>query len=324
MIIINIGMNCWVPDGFAVVGERLRFYSVGVVLEGVLSKERCENVKMSGIRFSESVEIVRFHSSDGNTYRVEDVVSAEQPLEIRVRGQSVAITMRTPGHDRELAAGFAISEGLIKEPSQLLEVDHCRRGEAEHPENIVNLYLDAATPWDLEKLSRHVFASSSCGICGKASLEAIRSLWPPVRSDFRIGTAQVLSLPRQLWRAQAEFQRTGGLHAAALFDLDGRIVCVREDVGRHNAVDKIIGWSFLNGCFPLESRLLLVSGRASFEIMQKALAGRVSFVAAVSAPSSLAVEFAKENGQTLVGFLRPDGFNVYSNPERIQASSSFS
>ena len=308
----------------AVGGERLRFYSVGVVLEGVLSKERCENIKMSGIRFSESVEIVRFHSSDRNTDRVEDVVSAEQPLEIRVRGQSVAITMRTPGHDRELAAGFAISEGLIKEPSQLLEVDHCRRGEAEHPENIVNLYLDAATPWDLEKLSRHVFASSSCGICGKASLEAIRSLWPPVRSDFRIGAAQVLSLPRQLWRAQAEFQRTGGLHAAALFDLDGRIVCVREDVGRHNAVDKVIGWSFLNGDFPLESRLLLVSGRASFEIMQKALAGRVSFVAAVSAPSSLAVEFAKENGQTLVGFLRPDGFNVYSAPERIQASSSFS
>lgn len=279
---------------------------------------------MSGIRFSESVEIVRFHSSDGCAERVEDVVSAEQPLEIRVRGQSVAITMRTPGHDRELAAGFAISEGLIKEPSQLLEVDHCRRGEAEHPENIVNLYLDAATPCDLEKLSRHVFASSSCGICGKASLEAIRSLWPPVRSDFRIGEAQVLSLPQQLRRAQAEFQRTGGLHAAALFDLDGRIVCVREDVGRHNAVDKVIGWSFLNGDFPLERRLLLVSGRASFEIMQKALAGRLPFVAAVSAPSSLAVEFAKENGQTLVGFLRPDGFNIYSAPERIQVFSSFS
>lgn len=278
---------------------------------------------MSGIRFSESIEIVRFHSSDGSAERVKDVVSAEQPLEIRVRGQSVAITMRTPGHDRELAAGFAISEGLINEPSQLLEVDHCRREEAEHPENIVNLYLDASTPCDLEKLSRHVFASSSCGICGKASLEAIRNLWPPVRSDFRIGAAQVLSLPQQLWRAQAEFQRTGGLHAAALFDLDGRIVCVREDVGRHNAVDKVIGWSFLNGRFPLESCLLLVSGRASFEIMQKALAGRVPFVASVSAPSSLAVEFAKENAQTLAGFLRPDGFNVYSVPERIQASSSF-
>lgn len=283
-----------------------------------------EIVKMSGIRFSESVEIVRFHSSDGSAEWVKDVVSAEQPLEIRVRGQSVAITMRTPGHDRELAAGFAISEGLIKEPSQLLEVDHCRRGEAEHPENIVNLYLDASTPCDLEKLSRHVFVSSSCGICGKASLEAIRNLWPPVRSGFCIEIAQVLSLPRQLWRAQAEFQRTGGLHAAALFDLDGRIVCVREDVGRHNAVDKVIGWSFLNGCFPLENHLLLVSGRASFEIMQKALAGRVPFVAAVSAPSSLAVEFAKENRQTLVGFLRPDGFNVYSAPERIQTSSSFS
>ena len=279
---------------------------------------------MSGIRFFETAEIVRFHSSDGRTERVEDFVSAEQPLEIRVRGQSVAITMRTPGHDRELAAGFAISEGIINDPAQLLEIGHCRREESEHPENIVNLYLDADAPCDLEKLSRHVFASSSCGICGKASLEAIRNLWPPVRSDFRIASAQVLSLPRQLQRAQAEFQRTGGLHAAALFDSDGSIVCVREDVGRHNAVDKVIGWSFLNGCFPLEGRLLLVSGRASFEIMQKALAGRVPFVAAVSAPSSLAVEFAKENGQTLVGFLRPAGFNVYSAPERIQSSSSFS
>ena len=275
---------------------------------------------MGEIRFSEASEIVRFHSSDGRTERVEDVVSAEQPLEIRVRGQSVAITMRTPGHDRELAAGFALSEGLINEPSQLLEVDHCRREESEHPENIVNLYLDAAAPCDLEKLSRHVFASSSCGICGKASLEAIRNLWPPIESDFRITAAQLLSLPRHLRRAQAEFQRTGGLHAAALFDSDGRIVCVREDVGRHNAVDKVIGWSFLNGDFPLENRLLLVSGRASFEIMQKALAGRLPFVAAVSAPSSLAVEFAKENRQTLVGFLRPAGFNIYSSPERIQAS----
>ena len=283
-----------------------------------------KSAKMSGIRFSESVEIVRFHSSDGSRERLEDCVSTEQPLEIRVRGQSVAITMRTPGHDRELAAGFAISEGLINEPSQLLEVDHCRQEEAEHPENIVNLYLGADAPCDLEKLSRHVFASSSCGICGKASLEAIGNLWPPIESDFRIAAAQVLSLPRRLRRAQAEFQRTGGLHAAALFDSDGRIVCVREDVGRHNAVDKVIGRSFLNGDFPLEGRLLLVSGRASFEIMQKALAGRVPFVAAVSAPSSLAVEFAKENRQTLVGFLRPAGFNVYSAPERIQASSSSS
>ncbi len=321
-------MSCWVSDGLRwlrLVGGRLRFYRIGV--DWVEAEQRTilyENVKMSGIRCSETAEIVRFHSSNGNTERVEDVVSAEQPLEIRVRGQSVAITMRTPGHDRELAAGFAISEGLIDDSAQLLEVDHCRREEAEHPENIVNLYLDADAPCDLQKLSRHVFASSSCGICGKASLEAIRNLWPPVRSDFRIASAQVLSLPQQLWRAQAEFQRTGGLHAAALFDSDGAIVCVREDVGRHNAVDKVIGWSFLNGCFPLESRLLLVSGRASFEIMQKALAGRVPFVAAVSAPSSLAVEFAKENGQTLVGFLRSAGFNVYSAPERIQASSSFS
>lgn len=284
----------------------------------------CKSIIMSGIRFSEAVEIVRFHSSDKSAEQIEDVVSAEQPLEIRVRGQSVAITMRTPGHDRELAAGFAISEGLIKEPSQLLEVEHCRREEAEHPENIVNLYLDADAPCDLQKLSRHVFASSSCGICGKASLEAIGNLWPPVGSGFRIAAAQLLSLPRQLRRAQAEFQRTGGLHAAALFDSDGRIVCVREDVGRHNAVDKVIGRSFLNGDFPLEGRLLLVSGRASFEIMQKGLAGRVPFVAAVSAPSSLAVEFAKENRQTLVGFLRPAGFNIYSAPERIQASSSSS
>ncbi len=275
---------------------------------------------MAEVRFSETAAVVRFRS-DGQMERVADVVSAEQPLEIRVRGQSVAITMRTPGHDRELAAGFAISEGLVKAPAQFLEAAHCRREEAEHPENIINLYLGAGTACDLEKLSRHVFASSSCGICGKASLEALRNHWPPVQSDFRIASERLLSLPGRLRQAQVEFQRTGGLHAAALFDSDGALVCVREDVGRHNAVDKVIGWSFINGRFPLENCLLLVSGRASFEIMQKALAGRVPFVAAVSAPSSLAVESAKENRQTLAGFLRPAGFNVYSAPERIRASA---
>ncbi len=259
----------------------------------------------------------RFYG-DGRQHNTTDHVSTEQPLELRIRGESIAITMRTPGHDFELAAGFAVSEGLIRNPGQFLEIAHCRREESEHPENIVNLYLDAEC--DIRSLSRHVYASSSCGICGKASLEAIRSQWPAVDSELRVSADRLWSLPQRLHEAQKEFQRTGGLHAAALFDRHGTLLCLREDVGRHNAVDKVIGWSFLNDRYPLVNSLLLVSGRASFEIMQKALAARIPLVAAISAPSSLAVACARENRQTLIGFLRDGRFNAYSEPERILTS----
>ena len=263
-----------------------------------------------------STEIVRC-SSQGNRETIKDFVTTEQPLEIRIRGESIAITMRTPGHDQELAAGFAISEGIINQAEQLVEVAHCRRNEAEHPENIINVYLDSSTSCDLKKLSRHVFASSSCGVCGKASIEAIRQQCPAVNSNFVIRPETLRLLPQELRNGQSDFQQTGGLHAAGLFTGDGSPLCVREDVGRHNAVDKVIGWSLLNGQFPMEDHILLVSSRASFEIMQKALVARVPFVAAISAPSSLAVEFARENQQTLVGFLRESAFNIYSHPQRV-------
>ena len=265
---------------------------------------------------SQSLQVHRCRS-DGTVERVRDRVSTEGPLEIRIRGRSVAITMRTPGHDRELAAGFAISEGLLAAREDLVDIAHCRQEEASHPENIINIYLPGHAACDLEGLTRHVFASSSCGICGKASLEALHNHWPPLRSRFRISPRELLRLPSRLREVQREFRRTGGLHAAALFDREGSLVCIREDVGRHNAVDKAIGRAFLERNFPLEDHLLLVSGRASFEILQKALAARIPFVAAISAPSSLAVEAARENGQTLVGFLREESFSVYSRPEGI-------
>ena len=265
---------------------------------------------------SESVQIVRARRDSGRT-TLGDFVSVEQPLEIRIRGRSVAVTMRTPGNDRELAAGFILSENLIQHPGQIVDVAHCRRGEAEYPENIVNVFLPASVDLDWEKLTRHFFASSSCGICGKASLEAVRENWAPVESRWTLSSKVLLNLPDRLHGDQTAFHQTGGLHAAALVRASGETICVREDVGRHNAVDKVIGWSLLENHFPLTDYALMVSGRASFEIMQKALAARVPIVAAVSAPSSLAVEFAKENGQTLVGFLRESGFNIYSHPERI-------
>ncbi|MCS1407973.1 MAG: Sulfurtransferase FdhD [Verrucomicrobia subdivision 3 bacterium] len=271
---------------------------------------------MNRSQLSAPADIARFHA-DGRIEHLADSLSPEQPLEIRIQGRSLAITMRTPGHDPELAAGLALSEGLIQSPDQLIDASHCRRQEAQNPENILNLFLRPSAKLDPKKLSRRLLASSSCGICGKTSLEAIQNAWPPVQSNFTIPPERLLSLPKRLRQTQWTFQQTGGLHAAALFDQYGSLLCLREDVGRHNAVDKAIGHCLFNGPFPLHDRLLLISGRASFEIMQKALAARIPFVAAISAPSSLAVECAQANRQTLVGFLRPPSFNCYASPERL-------
>lgn len=268
-----------------------------------------------------SIPISRYTTKRG-LEQVTDLVSVEQPLELRIRGRSIAITMRTPGHDQELAAGFVVSEGIVTHPEQIVEIAPCKRSEATHPENIINVFLTQDTVCEWEHLSRHVFASSSCGICGKASIEAIQSKWPPIESSFSLKLPILRELSNRLVETQSEFQQTGGLHAAALFRSDGSLICIREDVGRHNAVDKVIGWSLLNNAFPLTDSFLLVSSRASFEIMQKALAARIPLVAAVSAPSSLAVEFAHENRQTLVGFVRESSFNIYSHPERVRDSSA--
>jgi len=246
----------------------------------------------------------------------QDLLVREEPLEIRVRGKSVAVTMRTPGQDRDLAAGFLLTEGVIRQPSDILEIAPCR--ESDDSENVLNVFLSPAVQVDFDRLTRHVFASSSCGVCGKATIEAVHQQFEPIHSDITISRATLAKLPAKMKRAQKTFAATGGLHAAAIFDLPGSLLFSAEDVGRHNAVDKVLGYGFLQTKFPFDTHVLLVSGRASFEIMQKALAGRVPIVCAISAPSSLAVEFARESGQTLVGFLRERRMNVYSGPERLR------
>lgn len=248
-----------------------------------------------------------------------DLVAQEEPLEIRVKGQSIAITMRTPGHDEELALGFLVSEGLITKRADILEVAYCPNpSDPSSRDNILNVFSEPSLDFSVEKFSRHVFISSSCGICGKASIEMVHQHFPPVTSNVSMAAETLRGLPDALRSTQSTFEETGGLHAAAIFATDGTLVVAREDVGRHNAVDKVIGFAFLQSGLPLERHVLLVSGRASFEIVQKALAARIAIVAAISAPSSLAVELAQDSGQTLIGFLRGPSFNVYSHAERIE------
>jgi FdhD protein len=243
-----------------------------------------------------------------------DELAAEEPLEIRVENRVIAVTMRTPGHDDELAAGFLFSEGVIGRREQVVSI-------ASHPRNmtrnVIGVFLADGVEVDFKRLERHTFVSSSCGLCGKTSIDAVRRLFAPIRSGVRMDATVLLQLPDTLRAQQTAFARTGGLHAAGVFDLDGNLIVSREDIGRHNAVDKILGHGFLNGLLPYDRHVLMVSGRASFEIMQKALAGRLPIIAAVSAPSSLAVEFAKASRQTLAGFVRGDRMNVYTESKRI-------
>lgn len=244
----------------------------------------------------------------------EDEVTIEQPLEIRVRGHSISVTMRTPGHDIELAAGFLLTEGLLRRQSDIRHAEHCGSND---DANVLNVLLGPEVAVDLQSLTRHVFASSSCGLCGKATIESLRRRFDAVASAVEISAAVLSSLPDAMRAEQAAFDRTGGLHAAALFNASGDLLVLREDVGRHNAVDKVIGHALLRDWHPLDAHVLLVSGRTSFEIVQKALAARIPIVASVSAPSSMAVELAAESGITLVGFLRGKRMNVYTHAERI-------
>lgn len=251
----------------------------------------------------------------GAANEVADVTAREEPLEIRVEGRSVAVVMRTPGHDEELAAGFLVSEGVVQQPRDILEVSQCPSTGNKHG-NVVDVLLGGAVVnWD--SLTRHVFSASSCGLCGKTSIESIFQRFPAVKGDWQVTPALIASLPDKLRTAQETFSKTGGLHASGLFDLNGNLIVLREDVGRHNALDKILGHALMNGLLPLDRHILLVSGRVSFEIIQKALAAGIALVAAISAPSSLAVDFAQEAGQTLVGFLRGEAMNVYTHPKRI-------
>ncbi len=260
-----------------------------------------------------SPDVLRY--ADGVASLVSDELAHEEPLEIRVRGRAISVTMRTPGHDSLLAAGFLLSEGLVRRRSDILRIVPCGRNEEE---NVLNVVLAPEVHVDFNSLTRHVFASSSCGLCGKATIEAIRANFPRVESNFSIAAEDLLRFPEIMRQSQATFERTGGLHAAALFDEQARLLAVHEDVGRHNAVDKVLGHAFLEDLLPLDRHVLVVSGRLSFEIMQKALAVGLPVVAAVSAPSSLAVEFAKESGQTLVGFIRNGRMNIYAGSQRVR------
>jgi FdhD protein len=242
----------------------------------------------------------------------DDWLAIEEPLEIRVAGRAVAVVMRTPGQDRELAAGFLVTEGLLRRRDDLLDIVRCTTAAAENAGNALDVLLARGVVLDLERLTRHVFTSSSCGICSKASIEAVQAQFPRIESPVAPRREVLLTLPDKLAAAQEGFAASGGLHASALFDPEGALLVVREDVGRHNALDKIIGHAFLADQLPLAGRILLVSGRVSFELMQKSLAGGIGCVAAISAPTSAAVEFAQANGQTLVGFLRGERMNLYA------------
>jgi len=247
----------------------------------------------------------------------EDQLAVEEPLEIRLGGRSLAVTMRTPGEDEELVAGFLFSERIIEGAGDLDVIAHYRSLDDPEAKNVINVLLKGDVQIFQERLRRNFLTSSSCGLCGKVALEAIKLSLPPVESDFTIPLELLYTLEGEFGAAQATFARTGGLHAAGLFDKEGRLLSLREDIGRHNAVDKVIGHMLLSGRLPLDRHILMVSGRASFEIMQKALAARIPMVAAVSAPSSLAVQLASECHMTLVGFLRKGCLNIYTGSHRI-------
>jgi FdhD protein len=289
----------------------------------------------------------------GGARRSRDTLAAEEPLEIRVAGKQIAVTMRTPGDDFDLVAGYLVGEGVIRDAHQLARMRFCGdsacsgpvglggewssaerielgrietgrietgRIEAAHDTyNIVDVDLAPGTALPLWSLDRNTYTTSACGVCGKSSIEAVRANahWSVETDPLRITPEVLYSLPKTLRGSQKLFSKTGGLHAAGLFASDGTLLCVREDVGRHNAVDKVIGWAVRDGRLPLRGHLLTVSGRASFELVQKAAAAGIPLLAAVSAPSSLAVELARESGMTLAGFVRGESANVYCGTERI-------
>jgi FdhD protein len=259
-------------------------------------------------------------SATGATERVDTLV-VEEPLEIRLDGIPLTVTMRTPGSDVELAQGFLLTEGVIAAREDVATVRYCQGAEqdSQNTYNILDVTLSPGVPAPAVDITRNFYATSSCGVCGKASLDAIEliSQHSPGDDPSRVSAATLAAMPPQLRSAQKVFASTGGLHGAALFDLDGTMLAVREDVGRHNAVDKVIGWALESGRIPLHGTVLLVSGRASFELTQKAVMAGIPVLAAVSAPSSLAVDLAAQSGLTLVAFLRGDSMNVYSRADRI-------
>jgi FdhD protein len=257
-------------------------------------------------------------ASPGSRNR-QDHLAAEEPLEIRVRKRPLAVTMRTPGHDIDLAMGFLLGEGVITQASDVTTAQLCAGTDTPNTYNVVDVVLDPGVPPPVTDPSRNFYTTSSCGVCGKASIDAVRtrSRFDVADDPLRIPALLLAGLPAKLRAAQRTFDRTGGLHAAGLFTAEGEMLVLREDVGRHNAVDKVIGWALRENRLPLAGHVLLVSGRASFELTQKAWMAGVPMLAAVSAPSTLAVELAEESGMTLVGFLREPRMNVYAGAHRV-------
>jgi FdhD protein len=258
-------------------------------------------------------------ATPGEPVRRPDELAAEEPLEIRIRRRALAVTMRTPGHDIDLAMGFLLTEGIIGAAGDVVTAQLCAGTDMPNTYNVVDVVLGDDVPPPVTDPSRNFYTTSSCGVCGKASIDAIRT-----RSRFAVAADPVAvpartlaELPDRLRAAQRTFDRTGGLHAAGLFTAAGELVVLREDVGRHNALDKVIGWAVREGRLPLAGHVLLVSGRASFELVQKAWMAGLPMLAAVSAPSTLAVELAEEAGMTLVGFLRGQTMNVYTGAQRV-------
>lgn len=249
-----------------------------------------------------------------------DRLAVEEPLEIRLGGRRFTLTMRTPGNDEELAAGFLLAEGFIDSRAELGEIRRVRDAKGAPEANAIDIVLNVPADGLRERLKRNFAVSSSCGVCGKTSIDALTRRIEPIVSTLTIAAGDILAMPARMRAAQAVFTATGGLHAAALFELSAcapRLLALREDVGRHNAVDKVVGWALRAGMTPLSGHAMMVSGRLSFEIVQKAAAAGIPILCAVSAPSSLAVELAEEAGITLAGFVRDGGFNVYAHPDRI-------
>ncbi|MGH9864967.1 MAG: formate dehydrogenase accessory sulfurtransferase FdhD [Candidatus Acidiferrales bacterium] len=265
------------------------------------------------------IDVTLVHEwNDGRVRPVQDYLVGEEPLQICVGKHPLTVTMRTPGHDAELATGFLFTEGLIQRREQIVSIDHAADCKPTERGNIMKIELAPDVALDLESTQRNFFASSSCGICGKASIESVRArgVRPPNR-NFRLDAEVLCRIPDALRSAQQIFGRTGGLHAAGLFDANGTLLAEREDIGRHNAVDKIIGWALRENRLPLSDCVLMVSGRGGFEIIQKAAMAGLPVVASVSACSSLSVQFAREVGMTLIGFLRGRRFVVYSGGQRL-------
>jgi FdhD protein len=249
-----------------------------------------------------------------------DRAATEEPLEVRLHNKPFAVIMRTPGADRELASGFLLSEGVLKSADDLGTLEYCTDPGAEHPENIINVSLVNGAAESLDALlagRRNVTTNSSCGMCGRLTIESLRAEAPALVVPWTVSSETLVDVPNRLRRAQAVFDETGGLHAAGLFTREGHLETMAEDVGRHNAVDKVVGRMLMQERLPLSDYLLFVSGRTSFEIVQKAFLAGIPMVAAVSAPSSLAIDLAEECGITLIGFLRGSNFNIYAHPERV-------